>query len=674
MKLTLQTDASPRYNISEPFNFQHLTHTTPQHVERIQRTNHEDLVSEFSAIRAAQAPRRELRGIKAMDIQQGIYFSKASASDTSSQPQTGYSTSTPGSPAHERSRIGSHSNEASVPARNLTNKRSKENFSQPSPSYHTAQSSPTSPPPRSSSRNKVPDFFTFHQESPTCGPFEPDISIEESEPFEYFPAAWKNGAYDSSLPHAVTTPDDTAHSIRPPPFSLIRTELAGVPEEDEISEGKRSSLTTSIVRSATPPSIRHAKSFPSTKSSLARWSGAPPHPAGEDNEQLPRQLTKSVCLLEPDMEEYKEEVPVRPRTSRRISLRKEESWEDVIDYCYEHQAEADCNFDWELASHFGEPNTALASSVGRSADSGTNNFDYATNTNVANDTLVDGEIGSGQYSSANLPSALVSLQHSLPDLQSPTPGSVESSFSSISEAVTPLPVESTVRRKASTSNSKGWSTSVPSAPFVMPEDSTPEYVFDDFYQKMLASHAACNPQLSLQTGLVDGSTISNSPRSSRSPISKSNSQESFWHSQVGAAPGRHRNTGSVGSLPELIQCRSVDKSDVVDHTAEQNAVIDASDTPADSSRHQRSPSLAKDVALKSMLSKVMTAEGREVLDAQLPLHPAFRDRACSDTPALPPPPQPPIARRMRSPSSASNLSSRRTSRASYSLFPSNAIR
>lgn len=677
-----RADASPRWNISEPFNFQHLTHTTPQHVQKIQINNHDDLVSEFSAIRAAQAPRRELRGIKAVNIQQGVYFSESSASETSSPPQTGYSSSPPRSPARDHNRRKHCLYNPPSPVRPLVHKRSIENFSQPSPGYHTAQTSPISPPPRTSSRHFAPNFLTFHQEPSSEAPPESHTTAEGSEPLDHPISTWDDGAYDLSMPHAVTTPDDTAHLIRPPPFSMVRTELAGVPEEDEMSEGKRCSITTSMVRPTTPSSsLRHAKSFPSNKSPPNRWSGVLPQ-TGDEEEWLPRQSIKSVSFATPCWEEHKEEVPVRPRTSRRISLRKEESWEDVIDYCYEHEAEADCNFDWDLAST--HP-TAAEKTAGASNEIFPESTSEAltvkpTNIDVSPARCVTPPRPSSSTYSCSPPS-LLPLQTFLPDLVSPTATSVESSFSSIPEVTTPLPIESTFPTKTSVPTSEGWPAPTTASPMIVLDDSRRESVFDDLYRDMLASHASSEQQLPFNIGRVDGSTIDNSPRSSRSPISKSSSQESFWYSQANVAARRQRNSGSVGSLPELVQSRSNERCETngTQLTDQLNA-LSTSDAPTDGLQRRRSTSLAKEAAMKSMLAKVAPSEEKNVPEVPLPLHPAFRDRASSDAvlhnldTSMPLPPQPNFARRMRSTSSASSLASRKVNRGSYSLFPPPTIR
>ena len=624
-------------------------------------------------------PRRELRGIKTKNIQQGIYFSEASASETSSPPQTGHSDLLPDN-INQSQTNSINELDSPLPTRNLASKRSIDNFSQPRSSYHTAQNSPTSPLPRWSSRHIAPDFFTFH-DSPTNVVPESEIPFEEPGPHDCSSPAWNQESYDPFVPHAVTTPDDTALSIRPPPFSLIRTELAGVPEEDEISEGKRNSMTTSIIRPVTPASsLRHAKSFPSIRSSPSRWSDVLPPPLEDGDSVFYDEHRNSSKAPLSGINEQKEEVPFQSSSPGRISLRKEESWEEVIDFCYDHEAEADCNFDWGLASRHAPLTNAHArpmegSSLDGEGKSNTRKARTSSNASAGHDIVIP-KRSSSLYSSSALPSEIL---QTLPELQPSTVHSVESSFSSIPEANYPLPPQSTPPTNVPTVEDKAWPIVAPTTPLVMAEDTTSDY--EDFYARMLASQTTSNNQLLFRTGRVDGSTISNSPRSSRSPISKSNSQESFWHSQAGAVASRHRNTGSIGSLPDLVHSVSNDRSDSVnEQLGDHSSSLSASDALANTTQHQRRPSLAKDVALKSILSKKTTCDAGEVPDMPPPMYMAYRDRANSDTTpfvgsaAIPPPPQPHVTTRMRSPSSTSSLLSRKSNRASYSLFPAPAIR
>ena len=702
VSLTREVERSPRYNISEPFNFQHLTHTTPNHVKKIEETNSNDLVSEFSAIRAAQAPRRELQGIKTMEIQKGGFYYEASGSETSSPPQTGYGLSPPRSPdrSHDQGIISLH--DVPSPTRSFHHpSRSIESFSQPSPRRRSqiasGTASPTSPPPRSSSRTAmVPDFFTFHQESPTHPSFEPRIHEPLSQPLGYPPATWNQGDYDPSLPHAVTTPDDSAHSLRPLPFSMIKTELSGVPEEDETSEERRSSIVT-LARSTTP-TLRHAKSFPSSRMSPQRWSGALPPPCEDNKEHRPRHSTMSFGLESTKREEHTEDIPERPQGPRRVSARMDDSWEAVIDYCYEHEAEADCNFEWAYVSPQRDQNSGPAISIESAVDGVAT---AATGPSFAlpgesfappNRTLMVHSRSSSNYSQSSQP-ALLPLQTSLPDLEPPSAISTESSFSSIREANTPSYSMGPEFSANPSKNSKPWTEPSNAVPLVVPSEESPHGTLqDDLYNQILTGDFQLDNHFPWIFDRVAGSTISNSPRSSRSQISKSSSQESFRHSQaLSIAQQRRQRNASDGSLPELVSSKtSRERVDsIVEKLTEHVSTLDTADVPlvpvpaamATSEQRRRNSKLAKEVALKSIISRALTEE--DVPEVPLPLHPAFRQRLDADSSPIPvdvsvplPPmlPQAPVRRRMRSTSSTSSLNSPRHSRASYTLFPINNMK
>ncbi|KAK4690577.1 hypothetical protein P7C71_g6241, partial [Lecanoromycetidae sp. Uapishka_2] len=674
-------------------------HATPQKVKKMDELSHSDLIAEFSSLRSSQlgARSRELKGIKATEIQRETFYSDAPGSEGSSpsRPPTRQGASPPTTPKRRKWQEDAERHNTPLisspsPTRSLHPVHSIDNFSQPSPQYHTAQTSPISPPPRCSSRNAAPDFFTFHQEPPTLASVQHEVPLEGSNYAEYSTTAWSDSVYDFELPHAVTTPDDSAHSIKPLAFTMIKTELAGVPEEDEvsISEGKRNSSNTLILRTPTPNSaLRHSKSFPSSHVSPPRphrWSGALPQTPEVANREPPRRGLDTFSFGDQSPEEHIEDVPVRPRFSRHMSVRREESWEDVIDYCYEHEAEADCNFDWDRVSIHEQipemPALTIDSPAKASSESPIRPEATGTSPNLSRPIY---SRSSSIYSVS--PPLLLPLQTFLPELEPPSAHSAESSFSSIPEAVTPINSSDSCTASHNVAN-KSWSE--PSAPewFIAANDRDSIMVQEDLYQQSITDE--CVPeqnQLPFSVGRVDGSTISNSPRSSRSPISKSSSQESFWYAQ---AARRHRNAGSVGSLPELMQSKtSRERFDAgVEQLADQfSTLAPAAETGVDAGlggRRRNSPSLAKDVALKSILAKAMTSE-EHPRDLELPLHPALRDRAGSDaasrgqnldTATIPPPPtsEASFVRRVRSNSSASSLS-QRASRASYSLFPPQAL-
>ncbi len=109
---------------------------------------------------------------------------------------------------------------------------------------------------------------------------------------------------------------------------------------------------------------------------------------------------------------------------------------------------------------------------------------------------------------------------------------------------------------------------------------------DEFLdQQMYTSDYTENAPFQLHNvGRIDGSTISNSPRSSRSPISKSSSQESFLYTQAASNARRPCNPGSVGSLPELMFSKnSRDRSEhAVDQITDNLTYLNPSDCPLDS--------------------------------------------------------------------------------------------
>ncbi len=662
-------------------------HTTPQKVKKIDELSHSDLIAEFSSLRSSQlgARSRELKGIKATEIQRGTYFSP-------SPPRTDCRASPPTSPKRRKwQEDDARYDTLLMPSPSLTRSlrpaTSVDNFSQPSPRSYNAQSSPTSPPPRSSSRHIAPDFFTFHQESPTDTSFEPEIALEGPEFPDYPIPTWNNEAYDFELPHAVTTPDDTAHSFTPIPFKMVRTELAGVPEEDEVSvsEGKRSSTNILLLRTPTPNSaLRHAKTFPSPQISplhLNRWSGALPQTTEVEEESYPSRGSEAFSFEPPSPKEHNEEMPVGPRFSRRTSLRREVSWEDVIDYCYEHEAEADCNFDWDRISTHEEfpevPDLTVNSPAKPILEPPIQQESTTIPLNIGGPAY---SRSSSTYSTS--PPLLLPLQTFLPELDPP---SAQSSFSSIPEAITPVnPTEPSLATHTAANSKDSWSDLTVPAWLIAADNRDSVAVQEDLHQHIITGEFIPEQhQFPFSVGRVDGSTISNSPRSSRSPISKSSSQESFWYAQ---AARRQRNVGSVGSLPELMGGHVVGKGsrERFDAGAEQLADHFNNLTPAEpsveatSQRRRNSPSLVKDVALKSILAKAKTSE-EHAQAVELPLHPALRDRAGSDA-ALrgqnldmvtnPPPPtgEASFARRVRSTSSATSMS-QRSSRASYSLFP-----
>ena len=449
---------------------------------------------------------------------------------------------------------------------------------------------------------------------------EAKVAVEDSAACDVSIAKINGEAYDFSMPHAITTPDDAAHVLRPPPFELVRTELSKVIEEDEHSEARRNLTTTTMKHPSTADSsLRHVKSFPSTRPSLERSRESSTELYRENIQSSPRKQRRSIKILQPSFDDAIGDVPFT-RRSRRFSATikdAEGNWEDLVDWCYEHNAEADCNFDFTRAMSLTQKAEQDSPSIPHDTPPAPRSLDresYADPSNAPRSSSV--------YSAS--PPALLSLQTSLSALEPPSAASAHSSFDSVSEAVTPalsaidLPQQEFTLSESRLHFSKSLGNHSPH----VSTELTSQEIYEDLCREIYARD-------SYHCGRVDGSIISSaSTRSSRSPISKSSSQESFW-------VRRHKCNSSVISLPDLVASRiSREKAEAFpDYSTDQMVALNTSEEQQPPAACRRIPgSLVKDVAQKNLLSRLQSGGVDDATNAEVPLpvHPALRNRAGSD--------------------------------------------
>ena len=620
----------------------------------MKRASHNELVTGFFAIRASQAPRQELKGIKAESLE-----NKALQAESLSQEPADPVTPPSKSPT------SSHYHRSNNSFNSLKYSRSIENFSQPSPGAYKVPTSPTGPPPRVSSRHFRHDQFAHNQDVPiadSCQDMSPTLGM----------ASPGDDAYDfSNAPHAVTTPDETALTLRSFPFGSSGTELADVPEEDEHCTRRVSSAS----------GLRHSRSFPNPRSLSYRRSQTLP-PATHEQLDGPASVDTRI----PRIDQPFDEVPVRPRVSRRISPGSkgiDASWEEDIDYCYEHAAEADCDFDWERVP--GE-------------DEKTNEHTREQGPRLTFDSTLDDLIN--EYEKICIPKSdrndagmhlapayttsphnLPPLQTLMPDLMHSSANSAKSPNSSIPSALTPaqlLPSPQSITLPAKGAKNFDFSPSL-----LIPKDYESQMLQEDLYEHILDGEHISEHHYPINDLRFEASSSrDDSPRSSGTPISKCNSQDSIIYSSV-LAMRRAREADSVGNLPELVHSNAGQERSN-EHPSSQfsppNKADGGIDGPPGVCQHRRSQSLAADIARQSMLQKAASYNSlySQDEDALPPVGVAStkrRSRANSDaaTRILNVSSQPPVASlsRKRSASSGSALSgpSQRNSRASYTLFP-----
>lgn len=594
----------------------------------MEEASQNDFVSEFSAMRASQAPRRELQGIKANNI---ILHDESYPSDSESEISSPPCLSDSGSPrlrsckSPDTLQRGLYTPPS--PLRSLHHSRSIDSISQISP---ILPRDPTYPVKRVISQQFTPDFFADHQQSPSTIENFPSLVEKPSyEGSEYPTETWNSDAFDFIAPHAVTTPDDEAHTLRPPPFQMVRTGLTRVLEEDEISEGRRSIATVSTLRPSTPSSVlRQSRSIPNLKQSPKL------------NQLSTQSVVIEACLttLRPSsiFEQTLTDIPDRPKSCEPASPKEAgTTWEDAIDWCYSNEADADCDSYWRCdpyadeavvvtnhsnIAHVGkEPlmeslKTTLlpcpvrvpyrSSSIYSMLHSPTRLPQRASSIYSAMPPtpVRCPQRASSTYSAT--PTLIVPSQTFVPDLDPPSAVSSGSSMDSVSGAVTPRE-ESTpdLRQHILIATCKptcrDWTEHTPSPPVDDPESIV---VYEDLYHVIYARKPL--PEPAFDFGQLDASTVSSiSSRSSSSAISKKSSQESVW--------SRHnRHSSSSTSVPELVQGKSVDAS--VDQLTDRLHDLEATVTCADAGqaaahrRRSRSRSLAREMARQSVRSKIMS--------------------------------------------------------------------
>ena len=648
----------------------------------------------------------ELKGIKATDIHSPKESSGASG-DSSEQSVVARQPPSPNR-TPQRTPRGNSSSSNSITSRPV------ENFSRPSgrspKSPHSPRSpscSPFAPPPRKSSwgatlvyhspqssQGSVPDQTLSVLREESIAPSEDEENKTESDYFGSFDVA---AEYQESLeyivPHAITTTDDTAQMYRISPFGFPSSDLADVPEEeesfyrDESSSGSRPSTGRSSLRLL--QSNNNITSAP-------MQNGHSPFGRSDEEKRQSKRSSRHLSIFGPALD-----IPIRSQPSpkdqdfssvrsSRFTASIDGCWEDCIDFSYDQEAESSCNFDWTSTSMLEGPDededpTTVGSSFirpyfTRSQSTSTSEgplspvielIDGPHMPRIARNSEGESEsyhvIGPaplalrGSARDRNIdtsikeyPASVSSAYLSVPDLDPTSASTASTSGSSLN---TPISADShlhTIRLPERTSKCPEGFTLSPS--LLIPSEYYHSTSHDALYEEYLR-HERDDFEFSAMNNRVSvdkrASTLDDSPRSSRSPMSKCNSQESMLISRAASVVRKHRSSASSMSVPELVPSHE-------HHDHPTTAAPEALAAPR-SPIHRRSKSLAKEVAHQSLLKRNASNSSSNSVEPPLPC----RDRAKSLSDAA------------RPPTASSNLPScptlpttrRAGNRMSYSLFP-----
>lgn len=309
--------------ISGPYNFQHITHTRHDHLPDMSRTSRMELVSEFSAIRAAQAPSHgELKGIKAENLH-FENFSSEEVNTLSSEPTPATSPHTsPERPANHRQ---SSQPPQRSPPRPMAYAKSHDNLRTAPVRPPRSPLSPTCPvalPARTSSRTASVLFDTFDPLATTTIE-RPHTNGGFRRPAPFALLNMPTPTLDVQQDIAVS-PDHQSWPLTAPLSGNFGVELADVQEEEEDVKSKVSRMSTASA------DLRTCQSVPALRQSLER----------------PETRMSTTLGLSPRDATF----PLNAKQSRPKSQFFGDSWESDIDWCYDHEVEADCDYQWDRRS------------------------------------------------------------------------------------------------------------------------------------------------------------------------------------------------------------------------------------------------------------------------------------------------------------------------------------
>ncbi|TLD16660.1 uncharacterized protein PgNI_00855 [Pyricularia grisea] len=342
--IIVDSDVKRKYTISAPYNFQHLAHSENNGRPGMQTANRLTMQTEDSLIRASRVPSDgSLVGINAEShssvnssyehLESSDKHTEVAAKRTSVSP---VSSIFPVSPVRRR-----------YP---LIKVRSRD-FMEQSPPRQTKldEIAPPVPPPRVSSRVSLgharldsTSATTIHDRPQTSGGISQTSQRSASSDQEDDYLHMRKTSRDSNIVPAdfrfsrATPPASNTNNwpLTCSPGAVSSDALPNVPEEEEHAIRARS--RASII--STNSSLRASKSVPM----LWQIGTSSQRPSSIASDTLGRfDMSRLVAQRAP---------AVDSTTNEPLDVLLSDSWEDDIDYCYEHEAEADCNYAWDRPS------------------------------------------------------------------------------------------------------------------------------------------------------------------------------------------------------------------------------------------------------------------------------------------------------------------------------------
>lgn len=307
-----------RKTISAPMDFRHITHTGKDHLPDLHRKNRTELASEFSAMRASQVPTHgELKGIRATDLHFENFSSEALSTSTGESrrqtvrnPRRPSTARTPSSPLRAVNVTKSHESLRAAPPR--------------PPRSPLSPPCPRTLPARTSSRtasvlfDQFDPFATANIERPyTSGSFRKPSPFHLPMPSKSPANEDQHKTTEEIVSYAITTPGDEAWPLATAVSVSSGHNLTDVQEEEEDYFLRPVRLSIELRTSQSTPALRHISQEKAT------------HARMPSNATV---LSANGSVL------------------ADTELHNDDSWEQDIDWCYDNEVEADCDYQWDQCS------------------------------------------------------------------------------------------------------------------------------------------------------------------------------------------------------------------------------------------------------------------------------------------------------------------------------------
>ena len=316
--------------ISSPFGFQHIAHEGREQFPALRKLSHDGSVASILTKQSSWHATQSTNDVQEKGFISAFATPEVQGLGTSFTEQTPVNTST--SQPH------------------ATTIRQPMKFS-----------NGMTPPPRSSSRNAVAGVNLTNSilDGGTANVYDrmngSDATQKEKDILKRYNSRGHNRQFAPDmittsvprimdLPHAVTTPDESAVPAASPSYSL---DLDDVPEEGEnyfFPRSSKSIMEGPLSESSISPQ-KSTKSLQSwgSRSTVSDSFSTPCSPVRYSTSR--KRETGRPTLI----------TSFAPDHMRRLSYQFKDldcSWEDDIDFCYENAAEADCDFDWQSPSGY----------------------------------------------------------------------------------------------------------------------------------------------------------------------------------------------------------------------------------------------------------------------------------------------------------------------------------